>query len=89
MSSSTCYCANYYGSVNCRNVVTRFGDRCKLCLALRSGASLSEGLLPEEQLWPSAPRSGRSGRASKRSNASDSGDTGTTEGRSSGPRRPL
>ncbi|KAJ4386380.1 hypothetical protein N0V93_009275 [Gnomoniopsis smithogilvyi] len=42
------YCANYYGSVNCHNVVGRFGDRCKLCLALKSGASMSDGLLPED-----------------------------------------
>ncbi|PSR78835.1 hypothetical protein BD289DRAFT_354619, partial [Coniella lustricola] len=42
------YCANYYGSINCHNVVNRFGDRCKLCLALKSGASLSDGLLPED-----------------------------------------
>ncbi|KAH8886684.1 hypothetical protein GQ53DRAFT_657522 [Thozetella sp. PMI_491] len=43
-----CYCANYYGSVHCRNTVSRFGDRCKLCLALKSGASISDGLLPED-----------------------------------------
>ncbi|CAN8100417.1 unnamed protein product [Discula destructiva] len=42
------YCANYYGSVNCHNVVHRFGDRCKLCLALKSGASMSDGMLPED-----------------------------------------
>lgn len=34
--------------MNCHNVVNRFGDRCKLCLALKSGASVSEGLLPED-----------------------------------------
>ncbi|KAL1851628.1 hypothetical protein Daus18300_012501 [Diaporthe australafricana] len=43
------YCANYYGSVNCHNVVNRFGDRCKLCLALKSGASLTDGILPEDK----------------------------------------
>lgn len=42
------YCANYYGSINCHNVVNRFGDRCKLCLALKSGASMSDGMLPED-----------------------------------------
>lgn len=36
------------GSVNCHNVVNRFGDRCKLCLALKSGASMSDGMLPED-----------------------------------------
>ncbi|KAJ9155144.1 hypothetical protein NKR23_g1998 [Pleurostoma richardsiae] len=43
-----CYCANYYGSINCHNTVSRFGDRCKLCLALKSGASLTDGLLLPE-----------------------------------------
>ncbi|PBP23450.1 hypothetical protein BUE80_DR005610, partial [Diplocarpon rosae] len=33
MPSVTCYCANYYGSINCHNAVTSFGDRCALCLA--------------------------------------------------------
>ncbi|KAF7852417.1 hypothetical protein EAF04_010992 [Stromatinia cepivora] len=28
----SCYCANYYGSLNCQNMVPRFGDRCSLCL---------------------------------------------------------
>lgn len=36
------------GSINCHNVVNRFGDRCKLCLALKSGASMSDGMLPED-----------------------------------------
>ncbi|KAK3943122.1 hypothetical protein QBC46DRAFT_378247 [Diplogelasinospora grovesii] len=48
MSTKGCYCANYYGSINCRNTVYKFGERCKLCLALKSGASLSEGLLPDD-----------------------------------------
>ncbi|KAL8413828.1 hypothetical protein RB594_005171 [Gaeumannomyces avenae] len=43
-----CYCANFYGSVNCHNQVSRFGDRCKLCIALKSGASMSDGLLHNE-----------------------------------------
>jgi len=47
----SCYCANYYGSINCHNKVARFGDRCKLCLALKSGASLSNGMLPEDEAW--------------------------------------
>ncbi|KAA8567738.1 hypothetical protein MFRU_010g01300 [Monilinia fructicola] len=29
----SCYCANYYGSLNCQNMVSKFGDRCSLCLA--------------------------------------------------------
>ncbi|RKU40804.1 hypothetical protein DL546_003274 [Coniochaeta pulveracea] len=53
---STCYCANYYGSVHCRNMVTRFGERCKLCVALKSGASLSDRLLPEELRWLDDPQ---------------------------------
>lgn len=36
------------GSINCHNVVNRFGDRCKLCLALKSGASMTDGMLPED-----------------------------------------
>ncbi|EGO53637.1 hypothetical protein NEUTE1DRAFT_74426 [Neurospora tetrasperma FGSC 2508] len=47
-----CYCANYYGSIRCNNVVMRFGDRCKMCMLQKSGASLSRGLLPEHMdLW--------------------------------------
>ncbi|KAI1343605.1 hypothetical protein F5Y15DRAFT_237445 [Xylariaceae sp. FL0016] len=34
-----CYCANYYGAVNCHNKVSRFGDRCKLCTVMNEGAS--------------------------------------------------
>ncbi|OIW31103.1 hypothetical protein CONLIGDRAFT_679839 [Coniochaeta ligniaria NRRL 30616] len=52
-----CYCANYYGSVNCQNMVSRFGERCKLCMALKSGASLSNNLLPEELRWLDNPQS--------------------------------
>ncbi|OTA82268.1 hypothetical protein M434DRAFT_401075 [Hypoxylon sp. CO27-5] len=32
-----CYCANYYGAVNCKNKVTQFGQRCKLCTVLNEG----------------------------------------------------
>ncbi|KAI1379016.1 hypothetical protein F4677DRAFT_410323 [Hypoxylon crocopeplum] len=32
-----CYCANYYGQVNCQNKVTEFGQRCKLCTVLNEG----------------------------------------------------
>ncbi|KAK0749423.1 hypothetical protein B0T18DRAFT_427544 [Schizothecium vesticola] len=46
-----CYCANYYGSIGCRNTVSKFGERCKLCVALKSGASMSNGLLDEDDLW--------------------------------------
>ncbi|ROV87821.1 hypothetical protein VSDG_09596 [Cytospora chrysosperma] len=42
------YCANYYTFINCHHIVTRFGDRCDLCLLLKSGASLTNGILPEE-----------------------------------------
>ncbi|KAK1750246.1 hypothetical protein QBC47DRAFT_365410 [Echria macrotheca] len=45
-----CYCANYYGSIACPNRVSKFGDRCKLCLALKSGSSLSHGLLDDNDL---------------------------------------
>ncbi|KAJ9161607.1 hypothetical protein NKR19_g2039 [Coniochaeta hoffmannii] len=53
---TNCYCANYYGSINCRNMVTTFGERCKLCLALKSGASLSNDLLPDELRWLDSPQ---------------------------------
>ncbi|CAI4211222.1 unnamed protein product [Parascedosporium putredinis] len=43
----TYYCSNYYGSIQCRTTVARFGDRCKLCTVMRVGASISDGLLPE------------------------------------------
>ncbi|KUI69732.1 hypothetical protein VM1G_04868 [Cytospora mali] len=42
------YCANYYSFINCQNIVSRFGERCDLCLVLKSGASLSDGILPDE-----------------------------------------
>ncbi|WPJ58776.1 hypothetical protein SMAC4_12907 [Sordaria macrospora] len=42
-----CYCANYYGSIRCTNAVMRFGERCKMCMLQKTGASLSHGLLPE------------------------------------------
>ncbi|CAL3971064.1 unnamed protein product [Diplocarpon coronariae] len=44
MPSITCYCANYYGSINCHNTVTRFGDRCTLCLANHVHTSRTEAL---------------------------------------------
>ncbi|KAK1768685.1 hypothetical protein QBC33DRAFT_355416 [Phialemonium atrogriseum] len=64
-----CYCANYYGSVHCRNMVSKFGDRCKLCLALKSGASLSEGLLPQDELWMVSPRPMAKSKDSSRSSS--------------------
>ncbi|KAK1833077.1 hypothetical protein QBC39DRAFT_51094 [Podospora conica] len=39
------------GSIGCRNTVSKFGERCKLCVALKSGASMSNGLLDEDDLW--------------------------------------
>ncbi|KAK4453467.1 hypothetical protein QBC34DRAFT_376372 [Podospora aff. communis PSN243] len=66
-----CYCSNYYGSIGCRNTVSKFGERCKLCVALKSGASLSHGLLSEDDLWmvneptrPMAPKRNDSWRSS-------------------------
>ncbi|KAK0729860.1 hypothetical protein B0H67DRAFT_547934 [Lasiosphaeris hirsuta] len=43
--------ARIQGSINCRNTVAKFGERCKLCLALKSGASMSHGLLAADDLW--------------------------------------
>ncbi|KAI1392088.1 uncharacterized protein F4822DRAFT_441202 [Hypoxylon trugodes] len=37
-----CYCANYYGAVNCQNKVSNFGQRCKLCIALNEGRSAKD-----------------------------------------------
>jgi len=69
-----CYCSNYYGSIGCRNTVSKFGERCKLCVALKSGASLSHGLLSDDDLWmvnnessrPMAPKRNDSWRSSGR-----------------------
>ncbi|CAG8984275.1 hypothetical protein HYALB_00010700 [Hymenoscyphus albidus] len=35
----TCYCANYYGSINCHNTVSKFGDRCAHCLSTQGGSN--------------------------------------------------
>ncbi|KAI5925817.1 hypothetical protein F4810DRAFT_658433 [Camillea tinctor] len=40
-----CYCANYYGAINCHNKVTQFGDRCKLCTVMNEGASANHEML--------------------------------------------
>ncbi|PMD14153.1 hypothetical protein NA56DRAFT_584245 [Hyaloscypha hepaticicola] len=48
----TCYCANYYGSINCHNSVTKFGDRCAYCLVTGSSSSTvyqNEMSQPNEQ----------------------------------------
>ncbi|KAH6674906.1 hypothetical protein B0J14DRAFT_23963 [Halenospora varia] len=34
-----CYCANYYGSINCHNTVSKFGDRCAHCLSTQASSS--------------------------------------------------
>ncbi|KAK9773347.1 putative EGF-like domain-containing protein [Seiridium cardinale] len=34
-----CYCANYYGAVNCHNKVAQFGERCRLCTVMNEGRS--------------------------------------------------
>ncbi|KAI0424807.1 hypothetical protein F5Y09DRAFT_323355 [Xylaria sp. FL1042] len=39
-----CYCANFYGAVNCQNKVTKFGDRCQLCMAMNEGSSAADEL---------------------------------------------
>lgn len=55
-----CYCANFYGSINCHNQVGRFGDRCKLCIALKSGASMSSGLISSDSdSWSKSVSSSR------------------------------
>ncbi|PVH86208.1 hypothetical protein DL98DRAFT_582797 [Cadophora sp. DSE1049] len=51
----TCYCANYYGSINCHNTVTKFGDRCALCQSNQvntAGAEAMQNGLPQaNQQW--------------------------------------
>ncbi|KAI0535303.1 hypothetical protein GGR58DRAFT_479607 [Xylaria digitata] len=37
-----CYCANFYGAVNCQNKVSRFGDRCQLCTSMNEGTYLAD-----------------------------------------------
>ncbi|CAJ2504263.1 Uu.00g116570.m01.CDS01 [Anthostomella pinea] len=44
-----CYCANYYGAVNCHNKVTQFGDRCRLCTIMNEGNSASFKLSRHQQ----------------------------------------
>ncbi|KAK0718862.1 hypothetical protein B0T21DRAFT_414886 [Apiosordaria backusii] len=46
-------CANYYNRPNptrCTNYVSKFGERCKLCLTVKDGHSLTQGLLLEHEL---------------------------------------
>lgn len=86
----SCYCANYYGSIGCRNTVSRFGDRCKLCVALKSGASMSNGLLSDDHdLWmapeprhqrPAAPGRQESGSWRSAGGGSSSGGSGRSGG---------
>ncbi|KAH8772990.1 hypothetical protein BGZ57DRAFT_763984 [Hyaloscypha finlandica] len=50
----TCYCANYYGSINCHNTVPRFGDRCALCLVTSGSSSSSSnqnGIQKADEQW--------------------------------------
>ncbi|KAK3906583.1 hypothetical protein C8A05DRAFT_29537 [Staphylotrichum tortipilum] len=54
---NVCYCSNYYSSIRCTNPVGKFGQRCKLCTVLKSGASLTPGLLPDDCLWLTATSS--------------------------------
>ncbi|KAG4437695.1 hypothetical protein IFR05_006819 [Cadophora sp. M221] len=51
----TCYCANYYGSINCHNTVTQFGDRCALCMSTNVNTTgpeaMQNGLPQANQQW--------------------------------------
>ncbi|KAH6707135.1 hypothetical protein EV126DRAFT_457470 [Verticillium dahliae] len=40
------YCSNFYGSIQCRNFATRFGDRCGFCKVHERGRPIKEGKLP-------------------------------------------
>lgn len=82
MNTTGYYCANYYGQVNCHNTVPRFGDRCTLCLALKSGSSMSGGLLPEEEQQYMV--TGRPAPKRKDSSRSSSGTSGGHPSKSHG-----
>ncbi|KAL2062360.1 hypothetical protein VTL71DRAFT_6626 [Oculimacula yallundae] len=51
----TCYCANYYSSKNCHNNVTKFGDRCALCLSYNlnpiRAEEIKNGVWKANQRW--------------------------------------
>ncbi|KAK4178899.1 hypothetical protein QBC36DRAFT_323785 [Triangularia setosa] len=54
---NACPCANYYNRPNpnrCTNYVSKFGERCKLCVTVKDGQSMTRGLLPEDELWMTA-----------------------------------
>ncbi|CRK24871.1 hypothetical protein BN1723_013396 [Verticillium longisporum] len=46
ISKMSVYCSNYYGSIQCRNFATRFGDRCGFCKVHERGRPIKEGKLP-------------------------------------------
>ncbi|PQE07388.1 hypothetical protein CJF32_00005275 [Rutstroemia sp. NJR-2017a WRK4] len=46
-----CYCANYYGSLNCQNAVPNFGDRCALCVATQAPTTNTVNLTSASQQW--------------------------------------
>ncbi|CZR62832.1 uncharacterized protein PAC_12729 [Phialocephala subalpina] len=48
-----CYCANYYGSVNCHNTVSKFGDRCALCMSTQvtSSGATTNGYPQGNEQW--------------------------------------
>ncbi|KAK4151917.1 hypothetical protein C8A00DRAFT_35437 [Chaetomidium leptoderma] len=47
---NACYCSNHYSAIRCTNTVGKFGQRCKLCTILKSGTSLTPGMLPDDSL---------------------------------------
>ncbi|ORY67630.1 uncharacterized protein BCR38DRAFT_427756 [Pseudomassariella vexata] len=60
-----CYCANYYGAVNCHNKVSQFGERCKLCTVMNEGASATYEQFNAQQAYYDAHSSSHSSHSSR------------------------
>ncbi|KAI1851168.1 hypothetical protein JX265_013286 [Neoarthrinium moseri] len=74
-----CYCANYYGAVNCHNKVPQFGERCRLCTVMNEGRSAREEILnaPQVPLYDSNSSRDDSSREERRGRGRDRKTKGT------------
>ncbi|KAK4102160.1 hypothetical protein N658DRAFT_495514 [Parathielavia hyrcaniae] len=55
MDRDVCYCASFYSSVKCTNMVIKFGERCRLCKVMDPcGRSIKQGQLPDDMLYLSS-----------------------------------
>ncbi|KAK4199734.1 hypothetical protein QBC40DRAFT_281353 [Triangularia verruculosa] len=59
----------------CTNYVSRFGERCKLCVIVKEGHSLTRGLLPDE-LWMTPAYNDQNAQGSKSEKKSGSSSVG-------------